>query len=50
MGEVPTDRVKSIASRLPERLRQHNLTLVAAGVANYAFLAFVQAIVAFISI
>ena len=50
MGEVPADRVKSIASRLPERLRQHNLTLVAAGVAYYAFLAFVPAIVAFISI
>jgi membrane protein len=50
MGEVPVDRVKSIASRLPERLRQHNLTLVAAGVAYYAFLAFVPAIVAFISI
>ena len=50
MGEVPADRVKSIASRLPERLRQHNLTLIAAGVAYYAFLAFVPAIVAFISI
>ena len=45
-----SDRVKSIALRLPERLRQHNLTLVAAGVAFYAFLAFVPAIVAFISI
>ena len=50
MAGVPADRVKSIASRLPERLRQHNLTLVAAGVAYYAFLAFVPAIVAFISI
>ena len=42
--------MKSIGSRLPERLRLHNLTLVAAGVAYYAFLAFVPAIVAFISI
>ena len=50
MAAVSSDRVKSTAARLPERLRQHNLTLVAAGVAFYAFLAFVPAIVAFISI
>ena len=50
MGEEPAHRLKSIASRLPERLSQHNLTLIAAGVAYYAFLAFVPAIVAFISI
>ena len=43
-------RVRSIGSRLPQRIREHNLTLVAAGVAFYAFLAFVPALIAFISI
>ena len=43
-------RLKSVVSQLPERLRQHNLTLVAAGVAFYAFLAFVPMLIAFISI
>ena len=41
---------RSIGSRLPPRIREHNLTLVAAGVAFYAFLAFVPALIAFISI
>lgn len=40
----------SVASRLRPRIRQHNLTLVAAGVAYYAFLALVPTLVAFISI
>jgi membrane protein len=44
------DRVKSIGGRLPPRIREHNLTLVAAGVAFYAFLALVPALVALISI
>jgi membrane protein len=44
------DRAKSVASRLRPRIREHNLTLVAAGVAFYAFLALVPALVAFISI
>jgi membrane protein len=42
--------VRSIGARLPQRIREHNLTLVAAGVAFYAFLAFVPALIAFISI
>ena len=42
--------VKAVATRLPERVREHNLTLVAAGVAFYAFLAFVPALIAFVSI
>jgi membrane protein len=42
--------VRVVASRLTPRIREHNLTLVAAGVAFYAFLAFVPALVAFISI
>jgi membrane protein len=42
--------VRSVGSRLPPRIREHNLTLVAAGVAFYAFLAFVPALIAFISI
>ena len=43
-------RVRSIASGLSPRIKEHNLTLIAAGVAFYAFLAFVPALVAFISI
>ncbi len=39
-----------MASELSERIKDHNLTLVAAGVAFYAFLALVPALVAFISI
>ena len=42
--------VASVASRLPGRIRDHNLTLVAAGVAFYAFLALVPALIAFVSI
>ena len=38
------------AKDLSARLKEHNLTLVAAGVAFYAFLALVPALVAFISI
>src|SRR5262245_55268665 len=38
------------ARRLPQRLREHNTTLVAAGVAFYAFLAFIPALIATISI
>ena len=38
------------AKDLSARLKEHNLTLVAAGVAFYAFLAFVPALVAFISL
>ena len=44
------DRVRSVATRLQPRIREHNLTLVAAGVAFYAFLALIPALVAFISI
>jgi membrane protein len=42
--------VKSIASKLPKRIREHNLTLVAAGVAFYAFLALVPTLIAVVSI
>jgi len=38
------------AKELSARIKEHNLTLVAAGVAFYAFLAFVPALVAFISL
>jgi membrane protein len=44
------DRVRTVSSRLRPRIREHNLTLVAAGVAFYAFLALVPALVAFVSI
>ena len=50
MAESGTAGVRAVASQLSPRVRQHNLTLVAAGVAFYAFLAFVPALVAFISI
>ena len=36
--------------RLPERIREHNTTLVAAGVAFYGFLAFIPALIAVVSI
>jgi membrane protein len=42
--------VASSATKLPARIREHNLTLVAAGVAFYAFLALVPALIAFVSI
>jgi membrane protein len=42
--------ITSAASSLPGRLREHNLTLVAAGVAFYAFLALVPALIAVVSI
>jgi membrane protein len=44
------DDAKATASKLSERVREHNLTLVAAGVAFYAFLAIVPALIAFVSI
>ncbi len=50
MAEAGAARVRSIASGRSPRVREHNLTLVAAGVAFYAFLAFVAALIAFISI
>jgi membrane protein len=50
MAASSAAHLKSIASRLPERLREHNLTLVAAGVAFYAFLALVPMLIAFVSI
>jgi len=50
VAESGTAGVRAVASQLSPRVRQHNLTLVAAGVAFYAFLAFVPALVAFISI
>jgi membrane protein len=36
--------------KIPARLREHNTTLVAAGVAFYGFLAFIPALIAFISV
>jgi membrane protein len=50
MVGVGSAGIRSVGSRLGPRVREHNLTLVAAGVAFYAFLAFVPALIAFISI
>ena len=41
---------KTSAKRLKDRITEHNLTLVAAGVAFYGFLALVPALIAFVSI
>jgi membrane protein len=43
-------KVRAVAAQLPERIREHNLTLIAAGVAFYAFLALVPALIAFVSV
>lgn len=45
-----TQDVRTTVTKLPPRLRSHNTTLVAAGVAFYAFLAFIPALIAFISV
>jgi membrane protein len=50
VAESGTARIRAIGTQLSPRIREHNLTLVAAGVAFYAFLAFVPALIAFISI
>ena len=42
--------MRSVATRLKPHVREHNLTLVAAGVAFYAFLALVPALIAFMSV
>jgi membrane protein len=51
-GVAPFSRTPAVqvAAKLPERIREHNLTLVAAGVAFYAFLALVPALIAIVSI
>ena len=48
MGAVK--RASELGSQISERVREHNLTLVAAGVAFYAFLALIPALVAFVSV
>jgi membrane protein len=50
VADAEGTRMRSAARGLSPRIREHNLTLVAAGVGFYAFLAFVPALVAFISI
>ena len=46
----PAGAAKQIARQLPGRLREHNLTLVSAGVAFYAFLAFVPALIVIVTV
>jgi membrane protein len=46
----PARAAKQIAQQLPGRLREHNLTLVSAGVAFYAFLAFVPALIVIVTV
>jgi membrane protein len=43
-------RASAFVSLISGRVREHNLTLVAAGVAFYAFLALVPALIAFVSV
>jgi membrane protein len=50
VATASTPGTKAVASGLSARLREHNLTLVAAGVAFYSFLAFIPALIAFISV
>jgi membrane protein len=50
VAQAEAGGARSTAKRLPPRIREHNLTLVAAGVAFYAFLALVPALIAFISV
>jgi membrane protein len=50
MTEQATGAPKQIAQQLPERQREHKLTLVSAGVAFYAFLAFVPALVVIVTV
>jgi membrane protein len=49
-GGHRTAAVLANVKELAARLRRHNLTLVAAGAAFYAFLAFVPGLIAFISV
>ena len=46
---VPAQTI-AVAKQVPKRMREHNLTLVAAGVGFYAFLAFIPALIAIVSI
>ena len=48
--EGAAEEAKSVGSQLPVRLREHNLTLVSAGVAFYAFLAFIPTLIAVVSV
>ena len=50
MANEPAGAAKQIAQQLPGRLREHNLTLVSAGVAFYAFLAFVPALIVIVTV
>jgi membrane protein len=43
-------RASGVVSQISARVSEHNLTLVAAGVAFYAFLALVPALIAFVSV
>jgi membrane protein len=48
--QLVPNAAKTGATRLKDRITEHNLTLVAAGVAFYGFLALVPALIAFVSI
>ena len=50
MTSEPAGAARQIAQQLPGRLREHNLTLVSAGVAFYAFLAFVPALIVIVTV
>ena len=50
MGQGRFSKAMFVVRRLPERMRQHNLTLVSAGVAFYAFLAFIPTLIAVVSV
>ena len=50
MPSLVVAKMRAFAAQLSGQIREHNLTLIAAGVAFYAFLALVPALIAFVSI
>jgi membrane protein len=50
MATEPAGAATRVAMQLPERLREHNLTLVSAGVGFYAFLAFVPSLIVIVTL
>jgi membrane protein len=50
MPNEPVDRARRVALALPKRVTEHNLTLASAGVAFYAFLALVPALIVVVTV
>jgi membrane protein len=50
MANEPVERARRVALALPKRITEHNLTLASAGVAFYAFLALVPALIVVVTV